>query len=150
MFKTANYPAVDPAPTIMHGAWLSTGCRGNTPVAVEKPKKKAFNLDKIMSLSNKKDHGQNPQQHHNNNMPFTIHCQIGREIKHICSNCSRGNNTKDAEEVERLSAMRSESLVSGTHTPPIRHRSKFATLGRLLKPWKWRKKKSEKFKQASA
>uniref|UniRef100_A0A096LSG4 Phosphatase and actin regulator n=1 Tax=Poecilia formosa TaxID=48698 RepID=A0A096LSG4_POEFO len=55
-----------------------------------------------------------------------------------------------AEEVERLSAMRSESLVSGTHTPPIRHRSKFATLGRLLKPWKWRKKKSEKFKQTSA
>uniref|UniRef100_A0A8C7I6X6 Phosphatase and actin regulator n=1 Tax=Oncorhynchus kisutch TaxID=8019 RepID=A0A8C7I6X6_ONCKI len=41
------------------------------------------------------------------------------------------------------------SLVSGTHTPPIRRRSKFATLGRLLKPWKWRKKKSEKFKQTS-
>ena len=46
--------------------------------------------------------------------------------------------------------MRSESLVPGTHTPPIRTRSKFATLGRLLKPWKWRKKKSEKFKQTSA
>ncbi|KAM9322019.1 phosphatase and actin regulator 1 isoform 1-T1 [Pholidichthys leucotaenia] len=44
--------------------------------------------------------------------------------------------------------MRSESL--GTRTPPIRNRSKFATLGRLLKPWKWRKKKSEKFKQTSA
>nr|XP_033961061.1 phosphatase and actin regulator 1-like isoform X3 [Pseudochaenichthys georgianus] len=43
--------------------------------------------------------------------------------------------------------MRSES---GTHTPPIRRRSKFATLGRLLKPWKWRKKKSDKFKQTSA
>ena len=55
-----------------------------------------------------------------------------------------------AEEVERLAAMRSESLVSGTHTPPIHHRSKFASLGRLLKPWKWRKKKSEKFKQTSA
>uniref|UniRef100_UPI00398ED1C0 phosphatase and actin regulator 1 n=1 Tax=Pristiophorus japonicus TaxID=55135 RepID=UPI00398ED1C0 len=46
--------------------------------------------------------------------------------------------------------MRSESLVPGTHTPPIRRRSKFATLGRLFKPWKWRKKKSEKFKQTSA
>uniref|UniRef100_A0A3B3S4P6 Phosphatase and actin regulator n=1 Tax=Paramormyrops kingsleyae TaxID=1676925 RepID=A0A3B3S4P6_9TELE len=42
------------------------------------------------------------------------------------------------------------SLVPGTHTPPIRRRSKFATLGRLFKPWKWRKKKSEKFKQTSA
>ncbi|XP_042353432.1 LOW QUALITY PROTEIN: phosphatase and actin regulator 1-like [Plectropomus leopardus] len=147
MFKTANYPTVDPAPTIMHGTWLTTGCR-ETPVAVEKPKKKAFSLVKIMSLSNKKGHGQHP--HHNNNMPFTIHCHIGKEIKHICSNCSRGNDTQDAEEVERLAAMRSESLVSGTHTPPIRRRSKFATLGRLLKPWKWRKKKSEKFKQTSA
>ncbi|KAM5156959.1 phosphatase and actin regulator 1 isoform 2-T2 [Mantella aurantiaca] len=46
--------------------------------------------------------------------------------------------------------MRSESLVPGTHTPPIRRRSKFATLGRIFKPWKWRKKKSEKFKQTSA
>ncbi|XP_034743559.1 phosphatase and actin regulator 1-like isoform X1 [Etheostoma cragini] len=147
MFRTANYPTVDPAPTIMHGTWFTTGCR-ETPVAVEKPKKKAFSLVKIMSLSNKKGHGQHP--HHNNNMPFTIHCHIGKEIKHICSNCSRGNDTQEAEEGERLAAMRSESLLSGTHTPPIRHRSKFATLGRLLKPWKWRKKKSEKFKQTSA
>uniref|UniRef100_A0A3P9HQA9 Phosphatase and actin regulator n=1 Tax=Oryzias latipes TaxID=8090 RepID=A0A3P9HQA9_ORYLA len=148
MFKTANYPTVDPAPTIMHGAWLTTGCRENTPVAVEKPKKKAFSLVKIMSLSSRKGHGQHP--HNNNNMPFTIHCQIGKEIKHICSNCSRGNDTQDAEEVDRLAAMRSESFVSGAHTPPISQRSKFASLGRLLKPWKWRKKKSEKFKQTSA
>uniref|UniRef100_A0AAR2IVN9 Phosphatase and actin regulator n=1 Tax=Pygocentrus nattereri TaxID=42514 RepID=A0AAR2IVN9_PYGNA len=46
--------------------------------------------------------------------------------------------------------MRSDSLVPGTHTPPIRRRSKLATLGRLFKPWKWRKKKSDKFKQTSA
>ncbi|XP_056276898.1 phosphatase and actin regulator 1-like isoform X2 [Pseudoliparis swirei] len=58
-------------------------------------------------------------------------------------------NLRTAEEVERLAAMRSESFLSGSHTPPIRRRSKFATLGRLLKPWKWRKKKSEKFKQTS-
>lgn len=148
MFKTANYPTVDPAPTIMHGTWFATGCRENTPVAVEKPKKKAFSLVKIMSLSNKKGYDKHP--HHNNNMPFTIHCTIGKEIKHICSNCSRGNDTQDAEEAERLATMRSESMLNSTHTPPIRRRSKFATLGRLLKPWKWRKKKSEKFKQTSA
>ncbi|XP_071592528.1 phosphatase and actin regulator 1 isoform X3 [Heliangelus exortis] len=59
-------------------------------------------------------------------------------------------NLGTAEEVERLAAMRSDSLVPGTHTPPIRRRSKFATLGRLFKPWKWRKKKSEKFKHTSA
>ncbi|KAG8014189.1 Phosphatase and actin regulator 1 [Nibea albiflora] len=102
MFKTANYPSVDPAPTIMHGTWFTTGCRENTPVAVEKPKKKAFSLVKIMSLSNKKGHGQH--LHHNNNMPFTIHCHIGKEIKHICSNCSRGNDTQDA--LERKMSMR--------------------------------------------
>uniref|UniRef100_A0ABM5GAN5 Phosphatase and actin regulator n=1 Tax=Pogona vitticeps TaxID=103695 RepID=A0ABM5GAN5_9SAUR len=59
-------------------------------------------------------------------------------------------NLEAAEEVERLAAMRSDSLVPGTHTPPIRRRSKFATLGRIFKPWKWRKKKSEKFKHTSA
>ncbi|XP_041752226.1 phosphatase and actin regulator 1 isoform X2 [Coregonus clupeaformis] len=137
----------------MHGSWFNnTGFReNNTPVAVEKPKKKAFYLVKMMSLkNNKKEQQTNHQHHQNNNMPFMIHCHIGKEIKHICSNCSRGNDTQDAEEVERLAAMRSESLVPGTHTPPIRRRSKFATLGRLLKPWKWRKKKSEKFKQTSA
>ncbi|XP_067086726.1 phosphatase and actin regulator 1 [Osmerus mordax] len=85
----------------------------------------------------------------NNNIPFIIHCQIGKEIKHICSNCRR-IDPQEAEEVERLAAMRSDSLVPGTHTPPIRRRSKFATLGRIFKPWKWRKKKSEKFKQTSA
>lgn len=92
MFKTAHYPSVDPAPTIMHGAWL--GGRENVPVAVEKPKKKAaFSLVKIMSLGSKKS----SQPHYNNNMPFTIHCHIGKEIKHICSNCSRGNDTQDGE-----------------------------------------------------
>ncbi|XP_076844187.1 phosphatase and actin regulator 1 isoform X2 [Brachyhypopomus gauderio] len=54
------------------------------------------------------------------------------------------------EESERLAAMRSDSLVPGTHTPPIRRRSKLASFGRLFKPWKWRKKKSDKFKQTSA
>ncbi|XP_041941142.1 phosphatase and actin regulator 1-like isoform X1 [Alosa sapidissima] len=154
MFKSASYPMADPAPNIMHGNWFTTGYRDNattTPagVFVEKPKKKGFCLVKMMSLNHKKETN-NHQHHHNNNMPFMIHCHIGKEIKHICSNCSRGNDTQDAEEVERLSAMRSESLVPGTHTPPIRRRSKFATIGRLFKPWKWRKKKSEKFKQTSA
>ncbi|MGH0116181.1 UNVERIFIED_CONTAM: hypothetical protein FKN15_074822 [Acipenser sinensis] len=109
----------------------------------EKPKKKAFYLVRIKPMNN-------TEHANNNNVSFVIHCQIGKEIKHICSNCSRGKEAQDAEEVERLAAMRSESLVPGTHTPPIRRRSKFATIGRLFKPWKWRKKKSEKFKQTSA
>ncbi|KAM7097415.1 phosphatase and actin regulator 1 isoform 3-T3 [Molossus nigricans] len=122
----------------------SPRCReGAVPGAsAQRPKKKAFYLLRMKPL---KEPAPN-----NNNVSFVIHCQLGKEIKHICSNCSRGEDTRDAEEVERLAAMRSDSLVPGTHTPPIRRRSKFANLGRIFKPWKWRKKKSEKFKHTSA
>ncbi|XP_016287255.1 phosphatase and actin regulator 1 isoform X4 [Monodelphis domestica] len=121
----------------------SLGCRqGSGPdPSLEKPKKKAFYLMRMRPLK---------EPAPNNNVSFVIHCHISKEIKHICSNCSRGEDTRDAEEVERLAAMRSDSLVPGTHTPPIRRRSKFANLGRIFKPWKWRKKKSEKFKHTSA
>ncbi|XP_035150788.2 phosphatase and actin regulator 1 isoform X5 [Callithrix jacchus] len=120
-------------------------CReGAVPGAsAEKSKKKAFYLLRMKPLKE-------PAPNNNNNVSFVIHCQLGKEIKHICSNCSRGEDARDAEEVERLAAMRSDSLVPGTHTPPIRRRSKFANLGRIFKPWKWRKKKSEKFKHTSA
>ncbi|XP_059368019.1 phosphatase and actin regulator 1-like isoform X5 [Carassius carassius] len=63
---------------------------------------------------------------------------------------TRLSYTLQTEGAERLAAMRSDSLVPGTHTPPIRRRSKLASLGRLFKPWKWRKKKSDTFKQTSA
>eukprot|EP00064_Thunnus_orientalis_P004123 superscaffoldBa00000364_g4134 len=118
----------------------------------QKPRKRrrAFCLARMKTSRNSSGKQlQHQPAANNNNTPFMIHCQIGKEIKHICSNC-RGAEPLDAEEVERLAAMRSDSLVPGTHTPPIRRRSKFATLGRLFKPWKWRKKKSEKFKQTSA
>ncbi|KAM9075166.1 phosphatase and actin regulator 1 isoform 5-T5 [Megaptera novaeangliae] len=126
-------------------ALRSPRCReGALPGASsQRPKKKAFYL---LSLKPLKE----PAPNDSNNVSFVIHCQLGKEIKHICSNCSRGEDARDAEEVERLAAMRSDSLVPGTHTPPIRRRSKFANLGRIFKPWKWRKKKSEKFKHTSA
>ncbi|XP_041905145.1 phosphatase and actin regulator 1 isoform X2 [Corvus kubaryi] len=126
-------------------AFPSAGCRQGSvsDMSGEKPKKKAFYLVRMKPLKE-------PTTTTNNNVSFVIQYHIGKEIKHICSNCSRGEEARDAEEVERLAAMRSDSLVPGTHTPPIRRRSKFATLGRLFKPWKWRKKKSEKFKHTSA
>ncbi|MCJ8731229.1 hypothetical protein PDJAM_G00197020 [Pangasius djambal] len=121
------------------------------PAPAHKAKQKGFCLVRMMNLNGKKGNADpRKQQHQHGTVPFIIHCHIGKEIKHICGNCSRATDAQDAEEVERLAAMRAESLVSSTHTPPIRHRSKFATLGRLFKPWKWRKKKSEKFKQTSA
>lgn len=72
------------------------------------------------------------------------------DLQHFCCFTYTWFCSLAAEEVERLSAMRSESVVPSGHSPPSRRRSKFATLGRLLKPWKWRKKKTEKFKQTSA
>lgn len=47
-------------------------------------------------------------------------------------------------------ALRTNSLGSGTRTPPLERKSKFSALGRFFKPWKWRrKKKSEKFEATS-
>uniref|UniRef100_A0A1B0CC49 Phosphatase and actin regulator 1 n=1 Tax=Lutzomyia longipalpis TaxID=7200 RepID=A0A1B0CC49_LUTLO len=47
-------------------------------------------------------------------------------------------------------ALRTNSLGSGTRTPPIERKSKFSAFGRFFKPWKWRrKKKSEKFEATS-
>ncbi|XP_013924467.1 PREDICTED: phosphatase and actin regulator 3 [Thamnophis sirtalis] len=51
--------------------------------------------------------------------------------------------------MDQSPAVRSEYLVSGIRTPPVRRNSKLATLGRIFKPWKWRKKKNEKLKQSS-
>lgn len=39
---------------------------------------------------------------------------------------------------------------SGGGTPPTKRKGKFAKMGRIFKPWKWRKKKpSEKFTETS-
>ncbi|MCJ8741762.1 hypothetical protein PDJAM_G00074400 [Pangasius djambal] len=59
------------------------------------------------------------------------------------------DSTHSADVIEQQRVMRSSCLVSGVHTPPIRRHSKLATLGRLFRPWKWRKKKNEKMKQSS-
>ncbi|XP_047465986.1 phosphatase and actin regulator 3a isoform X2 [Mugil cephalus] len=53
------------------------------------------------------------------------------------------------EVLDQQRVLRTGCLVSGVHTPPIRRNSKLATLGRIFKPWKWRKKKNEKLKQSS-
>ncbi|XP_046896352.1 phosphatase and actin regulator 3a [Hypomesus transpacificus] len=53
------------------------------------------------------------------------------------------------EVMDQQRVLRTGCLVSGVHTPPIRRNSKLASLGRIFKPWKWRKKKNEKLKQSS-
>uniref|UniRef100_A0A8C6AUW1 Phosphatase and actin regulator n=1 Tax=Monodon monoceros TaxID=40151 RepID=A0A8C6AUW1_MONMO len=52
--------------------------------------------------------------------------------------------------MDQTPAVRSEYLLSGIRTPPVRRNSKLATLGRIFKPWKWRKKKNEKLKQTTS
>ncbi|EPY86502.1 hypothetical protein CB1_000308008 [Camelus ferus] len=54
------------------------------------------------------------------------------------------------DEMDQTPTVRSEYLVSGIRTPPVRRNSKLATLGRIFKPWKWRKKKNEKLKQTTS
>ncbi|KAM8775567.1 phosphatase and actin regulator 3 isoform 3-T3 [Rhynchonycteris naso] len=54
------------------------------------------------------------------------------------------------DEMDSTPPVRSEYLVSGIRTPPVRRNSKLATLGRIFKPWKWRKKKNEKLKQTTS
>ncbi|KAI4575641.1 hypothetical protein MJG53_011844 [Ovis ammon polii x Ovis aries] len=55
-----------------------------------------------------------------------------------------------SDEMDQNPPVRSEYLVSGIRTPPVRRNSKLATLGRIFKPWKWRKKKNEKLKQTTS
>ncbi|XP_053706297.1 phosphatase and actin regulator 3a isoform X2 [Synchiropus splendidus] len=57
------------------------------------------------------------------------------------------HGTVDVLDQQRV--LRTGCLVTGVHTPPIRRNSKLASLGRIFKPWKWRKKKNEKLKQSS-
>ncbi|XP_049546384.1 phosphatase and actin regulator 1 isoform X2 [Anopheles darlingi] len=60
-------------------------------------------------------------------------------------------STVIATKKQNGATMRSNSLNSGSRTPPLeRKSSKFSAFGRLFKPWKWRrKKKSEKFESTS-
>ncbi|KAK2862597.1 hypothetical protein Q5P01_002130 [Channa striata] len=51
--------------------------------------------------------------------------------------------------MDQQRALHSGCLVSGVRTPPVRRNSKLASLGRIFKPWKWRKKKTEKLKPSA-
>ena len=47
-------------------------------------------------------------------------------------------------------AMKSAGNHTGNKSPPAERKSKFAALGRIFKPWKWkRKKKSEKIEKTA-
>ncbi|XP_017780031.1 PREDICTED: phosphatase and actin regulator 4 isoform X4 [Nicrophorus vespilloides] len=70
-----------------------------------------------------------------------------------------GANTKDIKDgvttvivakKQNGNAFRTNSLGSGTRTPPLERKSKFSAIGKFFKPWKWkRKKKSDKLEAVS-
>ncbi|XP_007449537.1 PREDICTED: phosphatase and actin regulator 3, partial [Lipotes vexillifer] len=66
------------------------------------------------------------------------------------STTSSADAGENPDEMDQTPAVRSEYLLSGIRTPPVRRNSKLATLGRIFKPWKWRKKKNEKLKQTTS
>ncbi|KAG5858073.1 hypothetical protein ANANG_G00026230 [Anguilla anguilla] len=56
----------------------------------------------------------------------------------------------DDEVDHQHSTTGTEGGNSGDTTPPTKRKGKFSSLGKIFKPWKWRKKKSsEKFKETS-
>ncbi|XP_035038086.2 phosphatase and actin regulator 4A isoform X7 [Hippoglossus stenolepis] len=59
------------------------------------------------------------------------------------------NNTDDEVDLQH-STTGGEEENSGGGTPPTKRKGKFSKMGRIFKPWKWRKKKpSEKFTETS-
>ncbi|XP_068591256.1 phosphatase and actin regulator 4B isoform X3 [Cebidichthys violaceus] len=60
------------------------------------------------------------------------------------------NPLPDDEAEQHHSTMVGEGFSTGDSTPPPKRKGKFSTLGKIFKPWKWRKKKSsDKFKETS-
>ncbi|XP_071566686.1 phosphatase and actin regulator 2 isoform X7 [Temnothorax nylanderi] len=79
---------------------------------------------------------------------------VEENTKTVVSEAADKEQTKqingDVAKKQNGAALRTNSLGSGARTPPLERKSKFSALGRLFKPWKWkRKKKSDKFEAAS-
>lgn len=53
--------------------------------------------------------------------------------------------------LDKASIANSDGPTPGSQTPPFKRKGKLSTIGKIFKPWKWRKKKtSDKFRETSA
>ncbi|XP_066471381.1 phosphatase and actin regulator 2 isoform X2 [Tiliqua scincoides] len=52
--------------------------------------------------------------------------------------------------IDKASIANSDGPTTGSRTPPFKRKGKLSSIGKIFKPWKWRKKKSEKFIETSA
>ncbi|XP_035291795.1 phosphatase and actin regulator 4B isoform X2 [Anguilla anguilla] len=74
---------------------------------------------------------------------------MGQAI-HLESAAPNPARHRDDEVDHQHSTTGTEGGNSGDTTPPTKRKGKFSSLGKIFKPWKWRKKKSsEKFKETS-
>ncbi|XP_075270011.1 phosphatase and actin regulator 2 isoform X1 [Opisthocomus hoazin] len=63
----------------------------------------------------------------------------------------RSNVGGSVDGLDKASIANSDGPAPGSQTPPFKRKGKLSTIGKIFKPWKWRKKKtSEKFRETSA
>ncbi|KAJ7406288.1 hypothetical protein WISP_134780 [Willisornis vidua] len=83
----AGQPGMVALPSAGCGQGSASGMSG------QKPKKKAFYLVRMKPLKEPSSSSTTTTT----NVSFVIQYHIGKEIKHICSNCSRGEEARDGE-----------------------------------------------------
>ncbi|MEE6475565.1 hypothetical protein FKM82_010800 [Ascaphus truei] len=67
------------------------------------------------------------------------------EMQHINTSCYCFDG------LDKASIANSDAPNSGNQTPPLKRKGRLSSIGKIFKPWKWRKKKaSEKFRETSA
>ncbi|XP_070362658.1 phosphatase and actin regulator 2 isoform X7 [Equus asinus] len=80
----------------------------------------------------------------------------GRSQSDLSSCSSRGRPlrvhiTGSVDGLDKASIANSDGPTAGSQTPPFKRKGKLSTIGKIFKPWKWRKKKtSDKFRETSA
>ncbi|XP_039914198.1 phosphatase and actin regulator 2 isoform X5 [Hirundo rustica] len=63
----------------------------------------------------------------------------------------RSNVGGSVDGLDKASIANSDGPAPGSQTPPFKRKGKLSNIGKIFKPWKWRKKKtSEKFRETSA
>ncbi|XP_061480013.1 phosphatase and actin regulator 2 isoform X3 [Rhineura floridana] len=67
------------------------------------------------------------------------------------SHLQRATLSGSVDGIDKASIANSDGPTPGSRTPPFKRKGKLSTIGKIFKPWKWRKKKtSEKFRETSA
>ncbi|XP_057594520.1 phosphatase and actin regulator 2 isoform X2 [Hippopotamus amphibius kiboko] len=80
----------------------------------------------------------------------------GRSQSDLSSCSSRGRPLRvhisgSVDGLDKASIANSDGPTGGSQTPPFKRKGKLSTIGKIFKPWKWRKKKtSDKFRETSA